>query len=186
MVRTLELDPILALSGAIDSASVTGLIDSFRPQAHIYHGLMAALAEYRALQATGGWPDVPDGETLKPGMQDPRVVALRRRLAVTGDMPADPLPTQDLVWHQRLTTVSVDGFCQWRKDAAEIAGATADVYRVEAVSGADAGVYDVIIDNGCGTAVSDPVCVWVSSPGLSPWRLGPVAHVPPDPNSPIP
>ena len=104
----------------------------------------------------------------------------------TGDMPADPLPTQDLVWHQRLTTVSVDGFCQWRKNAAEIAGATTDVYRVEAVSGADAGVYDVIIDNGCGTAVSDPVCVWVSSPGPGSWRLDPATGVSPDPNSPIP
>ncbi|MBU0618308.1 MAG: hypothetical protein KKI02_11360 [Planctomycetes bacterium] len=104
----------------------------------------------------------------------------------TGYLPADPLPSQDLVWHQRLMTVSVDGFCQWRKNAAPIAGATADVYRVEAVSGADAGVYDAIIDNGCGTAVSDPVCVWVSSPGPSVRRLEPVAAVSPDPNSPTP
>jgi hypothetical protein len=103
-----------------------------------------------------------------------------------GDMPTDPLPTQDLVWHQRLTTVSVDGFCQWRKNAVEIAGATTDVYRVEAVTGADAGVYDVIIDNGCGTAMSDPVRVWVSSPGPGRWRLDPAAGVPVDPNSPIP
>ena len=104
----------------------------------------------------------------------------------TGDMPADALPSQDLVWHQRLTTVSVDGFCQWRKDAAEIAGATADVYRVEAVSGADAGVYDVIIDNGCGTVVSDPICVWVSSPGPIHRRLDPVEDLAPDPNDPVP
>lgn len=88
MVRTLELDPILELSGAIDSGEVSNLIDSFRPKASIYHDLKAALASYRDLQTAGGWPAVPDGETLKPGMTDPRVVALRQRLAVTGDMPA--------------------------------------------------------------------------------------------------
>ena len=88
MERTLELDPILEMSRAIGSGKVDNLIDSFRPQAAIYHKLKAALARYRELEAAGGWPAVPDGETLKPGMQDPRVVALRRRLAVTGDLPA--------------------------------------------------------------------------------------------------
>ena len=88
MERTLELDPILEMSRAIDSGNVSNLIDSFRPQAAVYHQLKSALARYRSLQAAGGWQAVPDGQTLKPGMNDPRVVALRRRLAVTGDMPA--------------------------------------------------------------------------------------------------
>ena len=88
MERTLELDPILEMSKAIDSGNVSNLIDSFRPQAAVYHQLKSALARYRSLQAAGGWQAVPDGQTLKPGMNDPRVVALRRRLAVTGDMPA--------------------------------------------------------------------------------------------------
>lgn len=102
----------------------------------------------------------------------------------TGDLPADPLPSQDVVWHQRLKTVSVDGFCQWRKNGAAIAGATADVYRVEAVSGVDAGVYDVLIDNGCGTTVSESVSVWVSSPESGLRRLAPAADPVPDPDSP--
>ena len=88
MDRTLELDPILKMSRAIDSGNVNNLVDSFRPQAAVYHELKSALARYRKLQAAGGWQAVPDGQTLKPGMTDPRVVALRRRLAITGDMPA--------------------------------------------------------------------------------------------------
>lgn len=83
------LDPVLALSDAIDTGRVTDLVDSFRPLAPTYRKLMTALAHYRDLQAQGGWPGVPDGETLKPGMEDARVAALRSRLAITGDMRAE-------------------------------------------------------------------------------------------------
>ena len=56
------------------------------------------LKEYRAIAAAGGWPELPDGPTLKPGMSDPRVPVLRKRLLVTHDLvvqsdpatPADP------------------------------------------------------------------------------------------------
>ena len=85
------LDPVLALSEAIDSGRVTELIDSFRPQAPAYRNLMTALAHYRDIHAQGGWPRIPDGETLKPGMNDARVGLLRTRLHISGDMPAtDP------------------------------------------------------------------------------------------------
>ncbi|MEN8108356.1 MAG: L,D-transpeptidase family protein, partial [Pseudomonadota bacterium] len=88
MDRTLELDPMLRMSTAIDTAQVTGLVASFHPQAGFYHDLKQALADYRKIQARGGWPQVPAGETLKPGMTDPRITTIRQRLAVTGDMPA--------------------------------------------------------------------------------------------------
>ena len=85
------LDPVLALSDAIDTGKVTELIDSFRPQAAAYRNLMAALAHYRDLQAQGGWPGIPDGDALKPEMEDGRIPALRQRLHITGDMPAEDL-----------------------------------------------------------------------------------------------
>ena len=88
MDRTLELDPMLEMSTAIDNAQVTELVAGFRPQAGFYHDLKQALADYRKIQADGGWPQVPAGETLKPGMTDPRIATIRQRLAVTGDMPA--------------------------------------------------------------------------------------------------
>jgi murein L,D-transpeptidase YcbB/YkuD len=55
-----------------------------------YRELRKTLAEYRALAAKGGWPSVPSGDVLKPGMQDPRVLSVRKRLAVT-----DPLASGD-------------------------------------------------------------------------------------------
>jgi murein L,D-transpeptidase YcbB/YkuD len=92
MNRTLPgLDPVLELSDAIDAGQVKELIDSFRPPAPAYSNLMDALSRYRDIQMQGSWPNVPDGETLKPGMDDGRVVALRKRLHVTGDIQAADL-----------------------------------------------------------------------------------------------
>src|SRR5262245_22427610 len=49
------------------------------------------LAEYRGLAERGGWAPVPPGPTLKPGASNERVVALRRRLAATGELSGQPL-----------------------------------------------------------------------------------------------
>jgi len=54
-----------------------------------YRNLQKNLAGYRELAAAGGWPKVPAGDTLHKGDDDPRVTALRQRLIVTGDLPAD-------------------------------------------------------------------------------------------------
>jgi len=86
MDRTLELNPILKLSSAIDNAQVTGLVAGFRPQVDFYRDLKQGLANYRKILAEGGWPQVSAGETLKPGMTSPRVITIRQRLAVTADM----------------------------------------------------------------------------------------------------
>jgi murein L,D-transpeptidase YcbB/YkuD len=88
MDRTLKLDPILKMSTAIESAQVTKLVAGFLPKADFYRNLKQALANYRKIQAEGGWPQVPAGETLKPSMIAPRVTTIRQRLTVTADMPA--------------------------------------------------------------------------------------------------
>lgn len=50
-------------------------------------GLQAAIAKYRAILAAGGWPTLPARLTLRFGDSDASVPLLRRRLAMTGDMP---------------------------------------------------------------------------------------------------
>ena len=62
------------------------------PRAFLYERFKKALADYRAIEANGGWPSVPAGPTLRPGGSDERVPALAARLAVTGDLPADFVP----------------------------------------------------------------------------------------------
>lgn len=49
-----------------------------------FEALQAVLRRYRSLAASGGWPEVPSGPTIRPGDEGPRVAALAKRLAVTG------------------------------------------------------------------------------------------------------
>ncbi len=84
------IDPLAALTGVAAAPSLDRFFLAWQPSAPEYAGLRAALADYRALAAAGGWPTVPLGDALKPGMSDPRVPALRARLAVTDG--ADPNP----------------------------------------------------------------------------------------------
>ena len=62
-------------------------LDEVRPQHVWYQRGRERLQEYRAIAAAGGWPELPDGPSLKPGMSDARVPVLRRRLEVTKDLP---------------------------------------------------------------------------------------------------
>jgi L,D-transpeptidase YcbB len=76
-----------------DLASVDDVAAYFRglaPAHQAYRRLRNALAAYRHLAEQGGWPAVPEGPTLKPGMDDPRVNDLRARLLVTADLDAVP------------------------------------------------------------------------------------------------
>ena len=63
----------------------------FAPLHPEYANLKKALALLRARQATGGWPALPAGTSLKPGVSSPVVPLLRRRLLGgenTGQTPA--------------------------------------------------------------------------------------------------
>jgi len=80
-------DPVTKIQQVIDSDSVENSLDNFLDRGPIYLRMKAMLAEYRSLKEAGGWPQVDDGPTLKPGMNDPRIAGIRERLVVTGDLP---------------------------------------------------------------------------------------------------
>jgi murein L,D-transpeptidase YcbB/YkuD len=80
------------LAAAATATDLAAFVDGYRPQTVRYDRQKVALAEYRALALQGGWQAIPEGETLKPGMTDPRVGMLRKRLRLVGDLkPADDL-----------------------------------------------------------------------------------------------
>ena len=82
-----------ALTRALDSGQIRETFQRARPQHVWYQRGRERLKEYRALAAAGGWPTVPAGPTLKPGMIDPRVAVMRARLRVTRDyVAADSAP----------------------------------------------------------------------------------------------
>ena len=75
-----EVEQALALGNVYDR------IQALRPTHQLYVGLRRELARYRAIEQSGGWSRLPEGTSIKPGMSDARVPALRNRLVVTGDL----------------------------------------------------------------------------------------------------
>jgi L,D-transpeptidase YcbB len=85
--RTLAgTDPIDAIQRLVEAPGLAAAVDALAPQDERYRALLAGLAEYREIAATGGWPEMPGGETLRAGMRAPRVAMLRERLLASGDL----------------------------------------------------------------------------------------------------
>lgn len=61
------------------------VLASIRPRAPYYDRMTRALARLRDVEEAGGWPTVPEGESLEEGARDPRVAALRSRLSAGDD-----------------------------------------------------------------------------------------------------
>lgn len=86
-----EDDAVPAVYTALSGNQLAEGVAKARPTHWLYERMRAALADYRSLETQGGWQTVPPGETLKPGMKGTRVVALRHRLAATGELAGQPL-----------------------------------------------------------------------------------------------
>jgi L,D-transpeptidase YcbB len=94
-IQTNGPGPLNLIDGAEAADDLGPYLDSLAPQTPQYARLKDKLATYRAIAAMGGWPRIAAGQTLKPGMSDPRVPALRRMLAITADYPSDPHAASD-------------------------------------------------------------------------------------------
>jgi murein L,D-transpeptidase YcbB/YkuD len=94
-------NPLQRLQDAIDSPSLTEFADKLFARGPLYVYLRAALKEYRQIEADGGWPIIPDGPTLKPGMSDERLATIAKRLAITGDI-ADVAIDADIAYSEDL------------------------------------------------------------------------------------
>jgi L,D-transpeptidase YcbB len=88
--------PLTLIDGAEAADYMQPYIDSLAPQTPQYARLKDKLATYRAIAVMGGWPRIEAGPTLKPGMTDPRVPALRRLLTITGDYSGNSTPASNL------------------------------------------------------------------------------------------
>jgi murein L,D-transpeptidase YcbB/YkuD len=75
-----------AIVAGLAGGHIREAADAARPHHYLYERGRAALARYRRIATAGGWESLPSGPTLVPGQSDPRVAALRRRLAVDGDL----------------------------------------------------------------------------------------------------
>jgi len=86
---------------AVVAGQIRDSLERARPQHAWYQRGRQRLKEYYAIRDAGGWSRIGAGPTLRPGDIDPRVPALRLRLATTGDLgvaPAAPLPPYDTTY----------------------------------------------------------------------------------------
>lgn len=79
----------LALAQLLQRADLQAAIEAQAPSSPLYRALQAALAEYAVQAASGDWPTIPAGPTLRPGQRSARVPALRARLALDGEEGLD-------------------------------------------------------------------------------------------------
>jgi murein L,D-transpeptidase YcbB/YkuD len=80
------IDPVETIQRIIDAPDMRGHVEQLLGRGPFFRAVKAALARYREIERAGGLPSVPEGPTLHPGDEDPRVTALRARLATTGDL----------------------------------------------------------------------------------------------------
>jgi L,D-transpeptidase YcbB len=76
------------IENALGAADIYERIEALKPTYYLYGQLKRELKRYRAIEAAGGWSAIAIGASLQPGVADPRIVPLRKRLAMTGDLDA--------------------------------------------------------------------------------------------------
>jgi L,D-transpeptidase YcbB len=82
------MTPVTVIRQLLRADDLAAALEAAAPDSEFYHELMAFLAAYREIRDRGGWPQMPGGETLRPGMRSPRVPVLREILEIVGDLPA--------------------------------------------------------------------------------------------------
>lgn len=111
LVRSIDgMDPDAILGRIVAADSIEAAIQLHRPQHASYKLALTALAEYQAIRLAGGWQPVPEGPALKPGAVGERVAALRRRLAVTGDLATAAGSASDAIPYDASLEAAVANF----------------------------------------------------------------------------
>ncbi|MGA0605409.1 L,D-transpeptidase family protein [Phenylobacterium sp. VNQ135] len=81
-VRPAPYDPAPELARAVAEDRLQPWLDGLAPRYAGYVALKRGLVRYRDIAAAGGWEIIPQGGPMGLGSTDPRVPALRKRLAV--------------------------------------------------------------------------------------------------------
>jgi len=82
-------NPDSLLTVTLAQHQIKQVLEGFKPKSPFYDKLKLRLKEYRELANRGGWNKIPEGETLKKGMSNERIVDVRKYLDLTGDLPAN-------------------------------------------------------------------------------------------------
>ena len=76
-----------SLEKALKSRSINRALLDLLPRRDDYRQLREQLARYHQVQGQGGWPEVETSQQYRPGKSGAAVATLRKRLALSGDLP---------------------------------------------------------------------------------------------------
>jgi murein L,D-transpeptidase YcbB/YkuD len=128
---------LVAVLAEVAAHPTAETIEKMKPDHFVYRGLRQALARFRQIAVSGGWPTIPAGPLLKPGATDPRISIVRRRLTATGELPAD-LSSTNATYDATLETAVKKFQDEHRLTADGVIGrSTLDVMNVTAQNRAD-------------------------------------------------
>ncbi len=92
-----KFNPLSAIQHVLAAPDLNRYLSSLPPQHHHYRSLQTALEHYRKLAASGGWPQLGEGESLRPGQEDQRIATVRKRLLITGELQQrDPVVDEQI------------------------------------------------------------------------------------------
>lgn len=74
------------LAEALSQHTMSEVLAALPPSHDGYRQLRSVLQQYRVVAALGGWPQLGPGDSLHSGSRGPRVVQLRERLRLSGDL----------------------------------------------------------------------------------------------------
>lgn len=88
-------DAAAVLMQALGAPDFDAWLRTLPPPDSAYARLRDALAAYREMAASGPWPQLPAGPTLKLGASGPEIVILRRQLSRLGDLRQSATVVED-------------------------------------------------------------------------------------------
>jgi murein L,D-transpeptidase YcbB/YkuD len=94
-IKSREQDFAALLQEALAGDTIWESLEELHPRHEGYTRLENARDLYSRAAASGPWPLVSAGETMKPGLRGPRVEALFRRLLATNDISDADKPEKD-------------------------------------------------------------------------------------------
>ncbi len=97
-----KTEPADLLAAAVEAPSLPAFLAGKLPPGPWYSHLQHALAQYRRIEAAGGWPALPAGPALRVGDRDGRVALLRERLRIEGDLPGSVTATDAQLFDEPL------------------------------------------------------------------------------------
>ena len=102
-VKGADVDELMVLLRA-HPAAYDNILKDLTSDSRNIAPMLEKLAEYQSIQANGGWPVIEPGPTIQPGKQSERVMALRQRLEISGDLQDLPSSAESLLSPDTYTT----------------------------------------------------------------------------------